>query len=98
MSINVTLSDKSQQNTIAFSSVAFITGSAMADSFFPPGKVADFWGFQYLRDNDADGMGHSMGFLTKIANNVFSMLDDSQLASLIAMADSQVDKIAMYGI
>ena len=54
-----TLSDNAQQMTIAFDGLAFLTGNLGADSFFPPGKVADFWGFQYLRDNDPSEMGHN---------------------------------------
>jgi hypothetical protein len=44
--IDQTLSDGAQRNTITFDALAFITGDLGADSFFPPGKVADFWGFQ----------------------------------------------------
>ncbi|MCX6068570.1 MAG: hypothetical protein NT121_22960, partial [Chloroflexi bacterium] len=58
-----TLSDKAQEMTIAFDGLAFLTGNLGSDSFFPPGKVADFWGFQYLRDNDPSGMGHNTDFL-----------------------------------
>ena len=54
-----TLSDGAQLDTLSFDGFGFITGSLGADSFFPPGKVADFWGFQYLRDNDPEGMGHN---------------------------------------
>ena len=39
-------SDQAQLSTIAFSGLAFITGNAGADTFMPPGKVADFFGFQ----------------------------------------------------
>jgi len=45
--ITETLSDGAQSTTIAFDGLAFFTGSLGADSFFPPGKVADFWGFQF---------------------------------------------------
>ena len=55
--IDQTLSDGAQRDTIAFDGLAFITGNLGADSFFPPGKVADFWGFQYLRDNDPSQHG-----------------------------------------
>ncbi len=51
--IGQTLSDGAQRNTSAFDALAFLTGLLGADSFFPPGKVADFWGFKYLRDNDS---------------------------------------------
>ena len=47
---------------IAFDAAAFLTGDLGSDSFFPPGKVADFWGFQYLRDNDPSEMGHAGDF------------------------------------
>jgi len=30
-----------------------VTGSFCAQTFYPPGKVADFFGFQYLRDGSA---------------------------------------------
>jgi hypothetical protein len=50
MNMENTLSEGAQRNTIAFDGLAFLTGSLGSDSFFPPGKVADFWGFQFLRD------------------------------------------------
>ena len=28
-------------------------------TFIPPGKVSDFFGFQYMRGIDADGKGHN---------------------------------------
>ena len=63
--IEQAISDRAQQNTIAFDALGFLTGTLGADSFFPPGKVADFWGFQYLRDNDPSQMGHNTDFLTR---------------------------------
>ncbi len=95
--LDQTLSDQAQRNTIAFDGLAFLTGSLGADSFFPPGKVADFWGFQYLRDNDPTQMGHNTDFLTRAANNVLYVLDDSQLAELVALAEGQVDAVNQYG-
>jgi len=38
----------------------------------------DYTGFQYLRDNDPDSMGHNTSFLTRIANNVLFVLNDSR--------------------
>ncbi len=96
MTIEQTLSDEAQRNTIAFDGLAFLTGSLGADSFLPPGKVADFWGFQYLRDNDPSEMGHNTDFLTKAANNVLSVLTDSQIAELVTLAESQIDAINQY--
>jgi hypothetical protein len=96
--MNVTLSDQAQENTIAFDALAFLTGNLGADSFFPPGKVADLWGFQYLRDNDLSKMGHNTDFLTKAANNMLYVLNDGQKAALIAFATTQVDDIEQYGL
>lgn len=88
-SIDQAISDKAQLSTIAFSGLAFITGSAGADTFFPPGKVADFFGFQYMRDVDQNGYGHNTTFLTKAANNVLYILTDEQKAQLTALAKEQ---------
>ncbi|WP_019617009.1 hypothetical protein [Psychromonas ossibalaenae] len=91
-----TLSDGAQRTTIAFAGLGMITGNLQAQSFFPPGKVADYWGFQYLRDNDSDGMGHNTSFLTRVASNVLYILDDQQLAVLTTLASSQVSQINEY--
>ena len=93
-----TLSDGAQLHTIAFSGFAFLTGSLGADSFFPPGKVADWWGFQYLRDNDPSQLGHNTDFLTKAAYNMLYVLSDDQRAQLIALAQQQVEQINNYGM
>ncbi len=92
-----TLSDNAQKMTIAFDGLAFVTGNLGADSFFPPGKVADFWGFQYLRDNDPSGMGHNTDFLTKASLNMLTVLSSDQKTQLIALAKSQVSSINDYG-
>jgi hypothetical protein len=94
--IEQTLSDGGQRNTIAFDALAFLTGNLGADSFFPPGKVADFWGFQYLRDNDPSGMGHNTDFLTRAALNMLQALTPTQRDELIALAESQVADINQY--
>jgi len=83
------MSDKAQLSTIAFSGLAFITGSSGADTFFPPGKVADFFGFQYMRDIDTAGYGHNTQFLSRVANNVLYILTDDQKAELTALAREQ---------
>ena len=49
-------SDTAQITTMAFSAFAMVTGNLGAQSFFPPGKIADYTGFQYLRDNDPDNI------------------------------------------
>jgi hypothetical protein len=96
MTMANTLSDGAQRNTIAFDGLAFLTGSLGGDSFFPPGKVADFWGFQSLRDNDPSNMGHNTDFLTRAANNMLYVLSESQRQELITLAKSQVDSINQY--
>jgi hypothetical protein len=97
MDMTQTLSDGAQRTTLAFSGLAMMTGNLDAQSFFPPGKVADYTGFQYLRDNDPDNMGHNTSFLTRIANNVIYTLNDSQLAQLAALATIQQDQFNLYG-
>jgi hypothetical protein len=90
------LTDEAQSTTLAFAGFGMMTGGLGAQSFFPPGKVADYWGFQYLRDNDANGMGHNTSFLTRVSCNVLYMLSDTQLATLTNLATSQVDSINLY--
>ncbi|NJD09999.1 MAG: hypothetical protein FIB01_05970 [Gemmatimonadetes bacterium] len=91
--IEQTLSDQAQQNTIAFDGLAFLTGNVGAQSFLPPGKVADYSGFQYLRDNDPTNLGHNTDFVTIIAFNVLHILNTSQLQQLVASAQVQVQEI-----
>ncbi len=95
--IDQAISDKAQGMTISFDALAFLTGDLGADSFFPPGKVADFWGFQYLRDNDSSQMGHAGDFLTSAAMNMLNTLSADQRAQLVALAKSQVSAINEYG-
>jgi hypothetical protein len=92
------LRDGGQRTTIAFSGLAIITGNLEAQSFFPPGKVADYWGFQYLRDNDPDNMGHNTSFLTRVACNVLYILNDEQIGLLKDLAARQVEEIEAYGL
>lgn len=92
-----TISDNAQVTTLAFAALGMMTGNLEAQSFFPPGKLADYTGFQYLRDNDPDSMGHNTSFLTKIANNVLYLLNDSQLTKLKTTATAQISQINDYG-
>lgn len=91
-----TLSDGAQRGTIAFDGLAFLTGNFCACSFLPPGKVADYFGFQYVRDNDITGMGHTTDFLTVIANNLLSVLDSNQKEQIIALATAEVAEVNQY--
>ena len=97
MNMDRTLSDDAQRKTIAFDGLRMVTGNLQAQSFFPPGKVADYWGFQYLRDNDPDDMGHNTSFLTRVADNVLFTLRADQLALLEDLAAAQGGQIDEYG-
>jgi len=90
------LSDGAQTSTIAFSGFGMMTGNLGAQSFFPPGKVADYWGFQCLRDNDTSDMGHNTSFLTRVSSNMLYVLNDTQVAALKSLASSQVANINLY--
>jgi phosphatidylethanolamine-binding protein (PEBP) family uncharacterized protein len=94
--IDRTLADGGQRNTIAFDGLAFLTGNLGSQSFYPPGKVADFNGFQYLRDNDPTKLGHNTDFVTIVASNVLTILTDAQAQQLIDRAQVQVDRINEY--
>ena len=87
------VSDRAQLTTIAFNGLAFITGGYGASTFIPPGKVADFFGFQYMRDIDAAGRGHSPQFLDRVAGNVLSLLDASQLQLFKSEAASEAEQM-----
>jgi hypothetical protein len=95
-SLEQATSDRAQLNTIAFDGLAFLTGDFGYDTFLPPGKVSDYFGFQYLRDIDARGGGHNTAFLTRIAHNLLAILDDAQKARLIALAQSQEGDIRRF--
>ncbi len=97
MNIEQTLSDQAQRTTVAFDSLAYLTGDLCADTFLPPGKVADFSGFQYLRDNDPTGLGHNTDFVTIIAFNILDLLSEGQIAQLVTLAQSQVSMINEHG-
>ena len=86
-------SDRAQLNTIAFDGLAFLTGGFNEDTFLPPGKISDFFGFQNMRDVDGAAMGHNTDFLTRIANNVLRILNDEQKARLVELGKSQAPQI-----
>ena len=77
-SLKQAVSDRAQLHTIAFNGLAFVTGDFGASTFLPPGKVCDFFGFQYMRDIDAAGKGHNPMFLNRVAGNVLHILNDTQ--------------------
>jgi hypothetical protein len=94
--IDQTLSDEAQRNTIAFDGLGFLTGCEGGQSFLPPGKVADYSGFQYLRDNDPTDMGHNTAFVTIVAFNVLHILSSAQIDQLVQSAQTQVSLINDY--
>ncbi len=91
-SIEQATSDQAQLHTIAFSGLAFITGDFGAATFLPPGKVCDFFGFQYMRDIDAGEKGHNPMFLDRCAGNVLRVLTAEQRASVEALAREQAPR------
>jgi len=95
-SLEQATSDRAQLHTIAFDGLAFLTGDFAADTFLPPGKVSDYFGFQYMRDVDAGGLGHNTSFLTLIAQNMLALLDGTQRARLVALAREQAPDIRRF--
>lgn len=95
-SLEQAVSDQAQLHTIAFDGLAFLTGSFGLDTFLPPGKVCDYFGFQYLRDIDAREGGHNTSFLTRIANNMLAILNDGQKKELFALAKEQEADIRRF--
>lgn len=95
-SIEQACSDRAQLHTIAFDGLAFLTGDFGLDTFLPPGKVSDYFGFQYLRDLDVAEGGHNTSFLTRIADNVLAVLDEGQKAKLKELAFEQQADIRRF--
>jgi len=91
--ITQAISDEAQRNTIAFDGLAFLTGSLGSQSFLPPGKVADYSGFQCLRDNDPTKLGHNTSFVTIISFNMLHILTSDQVNLFIQSAQKQIDMI-----
>ncbi len=83
------VSDNAQLTTIAFNGLAFLTGDFGAATFIPPGKVCDFFGFQYMRDIDAAKKGHNPIFLSRVAGNVAHNLTAEQKQLFIDLAEEQ---------
>jgi len=94
--ITQAISDEAQRNTIAFDGLAFLTGNLGSQSFLPPGKVADYSGFQYLRDNDPTKLGHNTSFVTIIAFNVLHILTPDQINMYVVRAQNQVEQINQF--
>ena len=97
ISIEQAISDEAQMKTIAFDGLAFLTGDLCSDTFFPPGKVSDFFGFQYMRDIAPNGFGHNTEFAGRVSDSVLSILTDAQVQAMVTLANTQVDQIYAYG-
>lgn len=95
-SIEQATSDRAQLHTIAFDGLAFLTGDFAADTFLPPGKVSDYFGFQYMRDIDANEGGHNTSFLTRIAQNMLAVLNPAQRARLLALGEAQAKEVRTF--
>jgi phosphatidylethanolamine-binding protein (PEBP) family uncharacterized protein len=98
MNTEATVSDQAQSMTIAFDGLAFVTGDFCAQTFYPPGKVADFFGFQYLRDNDPTNLGHNTEFTTLTADPILALLTDDQLAILANLGNVDQPLADKYGL
>lgn len=97
ISISQAISDEAQLKTIAFSGLGFLTGDLCSSTFFPPGKVSDFFGFQYLRDITPNGFGHNTEFAGRISDSVLSILTNDQVQALVSMANTQASLVDAYG-
>ncbi len=95
-SLEQAVSDRAQLHTIAFDGLAFLTGDFGSDTFLPPGKVSDYFGFQYMRDIDVREGGHNTSFLTRIALNMLAILNDEQKARLLTLAKGQELEIRKF--
>ena len=91
------VSDQAQGTTLAFDALGLMNANLGSQSYFPPGKVADYTGFQFLRDSDPSNMGHNPDFTGLTSNSVIRILTDSQLAALAALAVGQADLVNQYG-
>jgi hypothetical protein len=96
--ITQAISDEAQRNTIAFDGLAYLTGNLGSQSFLPPGKVADYSGFQCLRDNDPTKLGHNTSFVTIIAFNILHILSTDQINMFVERAQNQIDQINEFAL
>ncbi len=92
-SLEQAVSVNAQLHTIAFNGLAFLTGDFGASTFIPPGKVCDFFGFQYMRDIDTAGKGHNPIFLNRVAGNVLHILNDVQKQQFLDLAQEQAPQL-----
>jgi hypothetical protein len=58
--------------------------------------VADYSGFQYLRDNDPTKLGHNTSFVTIISYNILHILTTDQINMFVERAQDQIDLINQF--
>ncbi len=92
-SIEQAISDRAQLTTIAFNGLAFLTGNFAEYTFIPPGKVCDFFGFQYMRDIDIAKKGHNPIFLNRVVGNVMHILTPAQRKLFFNLAETQTKQL-----
>ncbi len=97
-SLTQAVSDRAQLSTIAFSGLAFLTGDFGGATFMPPGKVCDYFGFQYMRDIDAAGKGHNPMFLSRVAANVMHILNEGQRKLFEDLATEQAGQFEQLAL
>jgi len=97
-SLDQAISDRAQLSTIAFSGLAFLTGDFGGATFMPPGKVCDYFGFQYMRDIDAAGKGHNPMFLSRVAANVMHILNEGQRKLFEDLATEQAGQLEQLAL
>jgi Raf kinase inhibitor-like YbhB/YbcL family protein len=97
-SLDQAVSDRAQLSTIAFSGLAFLTGDFGGATFMPPGKVCDYFGFQYMRDIDAAGKGHNPMFLSRVAANVMHILNEGQRKLFEDLASEQAGQFEQLAL
>ncbi|MEI6562875.1 MAG: Spy/CpxP family protein refolding chaperone [bacterium] len=97
-SLDQAISDRAQLSTIAFSGLAFLTGDFGGATFMPPGKVCDYFGFQYMRDIDAAGKGHNPMFLSRVAANVMHILNEGQRKMFEDLAAEQAPQFEQLAL
>ncbi|MEW6077846.1 MAG: PKD domain-containing protein [Thermodesulfobacteriota bacterium] len=96
ISIDQAVSDEAQLNTLSFDGLAFLTGDMCSSTFYPPGKVSDFFGFQYLRDVTPNGFGHNTEFAGRVSDSVLSILTNAQVQALVTLANNQAEQVDAY--
>jgi Spy/CpxP family protein refolding chaperone len=88
-SIQQAISDNAQLHTISFNGLAFISGDFGPSTFIPPGKVCDYFGFQYMRDIDTQQKGHNPLFINRVTAAVLATLSPEQRQLFAALAEKQ---------